>query len=281
MNKQEVVKLAKSFIETSADNYLKKEISIAEAVVGMKIFDDPIFAIGDAEDEYFVRLKNPVAIGSHFKLPKEWLPQGRTVMSFFLPYTEAVKRGNSQERTWPAPEWLHGRYEGQMLLNKLSRYLQAQLESAGYPSVALSLDKSFWVKTDVHQDISHDCDDSFLSFTSNWSERHVAFVCGLGTFGLSKGLITVMGMAGRFGSIVTELELAPDKREYVEYDEYCSMCGACSRQCPVNAISMENGKDHQKCSDFLTVVKAKYKPRYGCGKCQVAVPCASSIPSGQ
>lgn len=39
-------------------------------------------------------------------------------------------------------------------------------------------------------------------------------VCGLGIFGLSKGLITSKGIAGRFGSIVTELQIIPNEREY-------------------------------------------------------------------
>lgn len=34
----------------------------------MKIFDDPIFAFGDANDEYFKLLKEPNVIGDHFSL---------------------------------------------------------------------------------------------------------------------------------------------------------------------------------------------------------------------
>jgi epoxyqueuosine reductase QueG len=103
-------------------------------------------------------------------------------------------------------------------------------------------------------------------------------VCGLGTFGLSKGLITSKGIAGRFGSIITSLYLPPNKREYEEIYEYCSMCGACVKKCPVNAISIEKGKNHIICSKFLNQTVEKYKPRYGCGKCQVGVPCESMIP---
>ena len=134
-----------------------------------------------------------------------------------------------------------------------------------------SIDKSFWSKQKLD-------DENQLSFTSNWPERHVAFVCGLGTFGLSKGLITSKGMAGRFGSIVTELEIIPNKREYEGIYEYCTECGACIKKCPVNAITFENGKDHQICCEFVDLTKNKYKPRYGCGKCQVSVPCESRIP---
>ncbi|MBS4021521.1 MAG: 4Fe-4S binding protein [Dethiobacter sp.] len=276
MNKTELINSAVKFIEVSKSNYVTKEVAISDAVAGMKIYEDPVFAFGDAGDEYFTRLKDPVAIGSHFRLPKEWLPRAKTVISFFLPYTAAIKKDNSLEETWPSDGWLHGRYEGQMLLNKLSEYLQNELLNAGYLSIVPSLDKGFWSKGKPGKGLGK---EDQLSFTSNWSERHVAFVCGLGSFGLSKGLITSKGIAGRFGSIVTELEISPSGRDYTEIDEYCSMCGDCVKQCPVNAISLENGKDHLICCEFLDITKKKYKPRYGCGKCQVSVSCESCIPA--
>ena len=110
-----------------------------------------------------------------------------------------------------------------------------------------------------------------------WSERHVAYLCGLGTFGLSKGIITRKGMAGRFASLVTALELPADERPYKGLYDYCIRCGECIRRCPVRAIS-EEGKEHKPCHDWLLHVKKEYAPRLGCGKCQTAVPCESGIP---
>lgn len=280
MNKQDLIKMASCFIENSEDNFIKKEIAISDAVVGMKVFDEPIFAFGDADDKHFLLLKDSSAIGNHFRLPKEWLPQSKTVISFFLPFTESVKNSNSKNKIWPSEGWLHGRIEGQILLNKLCLYLNAELINSGYMSIIPCLDERFWSKSGNKANCSKidNHEKNLPSFTSNWSERHVAFVCGLGTFGLSKGLITKKGIAGRFGSIVTELYVKPDNREYENIYEYCSMCGACVKQCPVNAISIENGKNHIICSEFLNKIKEKYKPRYGCGKCQINVPCESFVP---
>jgi epoxyqueuosine reductase len=274
VNKQDLIKIAANFVESSQDNYISKQIALSENVVGMKIFEAPIFAFGCAQDEYFKLLKNPLAIGDHFLLPEQWLPKSKTVISFFLPFTTVVKNANSVNMSWPAKEWLHGRIEGQAFLNKLCQHLKAELINAGYDSLVPSLDERFWAKTSANSETQH----SKVSFTSNWSERHVAFVCGLGTFGLSKGLITSKGVAGRFGSVITELNLPADKREYENIYEYCSMCGACVKNCPVNAISLENGKNHRICSDFLDRTAKKYKPRYGCGKCQIHVPCENNIP---
>lgn len=280
MKKPDLIKIASHFIENSEDNYIKKKIAISDAVVGMKIWDDPIFAFGDADDEHFLLLKKPSAIGNHFKLPKEWLPQAKTVISFFLPYTESVKNSNCKNRKWPSEGWLHGRFEGQKLLEKLCLYLNAELINSGYMSVVPGLDERFVINLGYEIDDLKNVNQgkNLPLFSSNWSERHVAFTCGLGSFGLSKGLITEKGIAGRFGSIVTDLYLKPDSREYENIYEYCSMCGACAKQCPVNAISIENGKNHKICSEFLSETAEKYKPRYGCGKCQVNVPCESFIP---
>jgi len=267
MDKQSIIKMASNFIERSEYNTVSKEAAISDKVVGMKIFDEPIFAFASSGDEYFKLFKDPFIIGEHFILPKEWLAESKTVISFFLPFTEEVKRSNSRDMNWPSEEWLHGRIEGQAFLNKLCKYLEEELKNAGYNSLVPSLDNRFWSKTGTDN-----------QFTSNWSERHAAFVCGLGTFSLSKGLITKKGVAGRFGSIITELELIPDKREYEKIYEYCSMCGACAKNCPAGAISLDKGKNHKICSDFLNITSEKYKPRHGCGKWQVRVPCESCIP---
>jgi epoxyqueuosine reductase len=269
MNKERLIKAAEQFVEQSKDNYITKEIAISDKVIGMKIFDAPIFAFGSAEDEYFTLLKQSSVIGEHFLPPKEWLPQARTVISFFMPFSEDVKKGNRRDMSWPSEEWLHGRIEGQVFLNSLCTYLKNELVNAGYNSIVPALDERF---------LSSSSPGYEGTFTSNWSERHVAFICGLGTFGLSKGLITQKGTAGRFGSIITELYLSPDNREYEDIYEYCSMCGKCTKNCPVNAISIENGKNHAICSEFLDKTKEQYKPRYGCGKCQIDVPCESRIP---
>ena len=44
MDKQTIVKIAGDFVENAKDNYITKEIAISDNVVGMKIFEAPIFA---------------------------------------------------------------------------------------------------------------------------------------------------------------------------------------------------------------------------------------------
>ena len=113
---------------------------------------------------------------------------------------------------------------------------------------------------------------------SRWSERHAAYACGLGTFGLSRGLITEKGVAGRFASVIVSEKWQADRRGYTGIDDYCIKCGVCVRNCPAKAISPEYGKNNVLCKAYLDRMKEKYDPRYGCGKCQVGVPCESGAP---
>ena len=116
------------------------------------------------------------------------------------------------------------------------------------------------------------------TFSSRWSERHAAFVCGLGTFGLSKGVITRKGTAGRFTSIIIPDRIEPDTRAYTGIYEWCVRCGACARRCPAEAITLEEGKDHNKCYAFQLKTGKLFYPRYGCGLCQTKVPCEARAP---
>ena len=103
---------------------------------------------------------------------------------------------------------------------------------------------------------------------------------GLGTFGLSTHLITRVGKAGRFGSIITTAEFEPTPRPYGEDPfAYCTRCGACTKRCPVDALTLEGGKDYQTCWVYMEETKIRFKPRYGCGKCQLLVPCETGIPN--
>lgn len=261
------------FVLRSPGNYVSKEDAMTPDVEGMQLFDPPIFAVGDPDDPLFEELRKPNVVGPHTLLPRDWLPEANSVISFFLPFSNEVKRDNSADpQGWPSPGWLHGRIEGQAFLLDFCRELVSQLSQEGEQSVVPALDSRFW-------SVSPPEPGSELAYTSCWSERHAAFVCGLGTFSLSKGLITEKGLCGRFGSIITTARLPRTSRPYHEVEEYCTHCGACARNCPAGAISLEHGKQHKPCYDFQAKVLERWGPRFGCGKCQVAVPCMSGIPN--
>lgn len=265
MNREDIVESAIRFTQESPLNYIRREDALSPGCSGMRLFDPPIFAFGPANDDLYTEFLSPGIIGGHFLPPAKWLPGARTVISFFLPYTERIRLANAENYQWPAVEWLHGRYEGQVFVAELSEHINRILADSNHASVAPSLDPGFMMGNESGRN------------TSNWSERHIAYACGLGTFSLSKGLITDKGTCGRFGSVVTDLCLPTDQRLYSEAEEYCTKCGVCAANCPSNAIS-EEGKNDALCAEFLKKTIEKHTPRYGCGKCQVGVPCESGRP---
>lgn len=134
-----------------------------------------------------------------------------------------------------------------------------------------------------------------IGLSCNWSERHAAFVAGLGTFGLSGGLITHRGIAHRLGSMVTDSELPVTPRQYGDDPfAWClkfarGTCGACVRRCPAGSIGQtmdERIKDN--CRKWSSeVISPEGRQRYqmervaGCGLCQTAVPCERRNPTEQ
>lgn len=235
------------------------------------LFDMPLIGFASADDPLFEKYKENEIIGSVFLSPEEWIPGARTVAAFFFPFSTAVRDSNRKLPAQPSVPWLYGRIEGQQFLNAFMGRLKCQLENAGIMACVPSQDGRFKVQMESVGDDFH--------ADSSWSERHAAYACGLGTFGLSRGLITEKGMAGRIASIIMDAELEPDRRRYTGIYDYCIRCGVCAANCPAGAISLEHGKNNAKCNNFLNKMREQYAPRYGCGKCQVRVPCECRIPA--
>jgi epoxyqueuosine reductase QueG len=279
MDKKMFTLLIEDFLRNSGLNVISADQALCRGMAGLEIFGDPLLGVAAAEDPAFRDLQEEGVVGPHFMLPDEWLSGAKSVISFFLPFTERVRMSNRAERDEPSPEWLHARIEGQACIDRLSHFLVEELRQAGHRAVAPSVDSRFRSCTAVNT-VFLDGNETPLpvSFTSNWSERHAAYVCGLGSFGLSKGLITSKGIAGRFDSIITTLALPSDNVIPSSPYENCTLCGECAQNCPADAISISEGKDHVRCSEYLDMIRKKHQPRYGCGKCQTGVPCESEIP---
>jgi epoxyqueuosine reductase QueG len=254
-------------------NSVAPELALRPDIAGMSFFDAPLTGFAAADDPYFEELKKPGVIGEHVLLPRDWLENAQTVVSVFFPHTERVKTANRRDREWPADEWLHARIEGQAFIDDCCRRVAVLLEDQGFTVVFPGLEGRFRVGSPFVTDKAQQ-----RYYTSNWSERHAAHICGLGTFGLSRGLITPKGISGRFASFITTAWFERTPRSYSGTDDYCVLCGACARKCPAGAITLEAGKQHSPCSAWLDITRVKYGPRYGCGKCQSGVPCENGVP---
>ena len=277
VEKYGILALAEKLYASVPGNIITPENAMAPELIGLRIFDAPSVAFGSADDPLFEAFKDPEAVGPWHMSPKEWLPQARTVVSLFFPFSEEVRTANKKQTGWPSPQWLHGRIEGQAWLTLFMKTFRERLEELGLAAVVPQQDPRWGqIRRGKGLDEYPGLDESV--FGSRWSERHAAYVCGLGTFGLSRGLITKRGIAGRFGSLVTDLDVPPTPREYSGLYDWCTRCGACIKRCPARAISFEKGKEHSPCLTFLNETGKRFAPRYGCGLCQTAVPCETSAP---
>ena len=274
MTLQDMTDRLAQFVAEHPHNAIQSSYALDQNLVGMPFFEAPLLGCASTEDPIFLQFHNdPVIIGPMFRLPEQWLPGAKSVISFFLPFTKEIRDSNVDNLEAPSSAWLHGRVEGQDFLMEVCDQIVQWLQEEGYACVVPA----------GHPDFCTNRDPNRIAlgqpmFTSTWSERHVAFAAGLGTFSLTKHLITEKGVCGRFGSVITTAPLTPSPRPYTDPYEYCTFCGSCTRRCPVDALHVDTGKDMIACTALAEQHRATFFPRHGCGKCQLNLPCTTRIP---
>lgn len=250
---------------------------------GKPFFEDPLVGFADAQDPLFETYKD--IIGDFHLTPLEVLDRsypehkgswdGASIISWILPIAGSVRESNRRETSCSSEAWLITKTFGEEFNIKLAEHTVSFLTEQGFYALVPTLSPFFEI-----------VQTEGAGFAANWSERHVAYVAGLGTFGLSGALITERGAAMRCGSLVTSLKLRPTKRPYSKYSEYClfynsDSCGKCISRCPGGAISEEG---HNKelcmihCASVVQEIEGKTGGMPGCGLCQTAVPCEAGKP---
>lgn len=245
----------------------------AEPLVGFSSGADPLYMFYKKDIGEFYIL--PQGFMKH-KYRREYDPAKLTVVSWILPQTDATKRDHRKETHFPSERWARSRIYGENVNVKLRKHMETILEENGYDAVA-PMNSPIW-KGAISEK---------YGFASTWSERHAAYAAGLGTFGLSDGLITPKGKAMRTGSVIVDALIPPSSRPYENHNDYClflteGTCGECMERCPIGAIT-EKGHNKIVCQKYVNMTR-QYVPRhygfdgYGCGFCQTGVPCESMIP---
>ncbi len=233
----------------------------------------PLVGFADANHPYIRNL--PDLISPTHVLPQNILEDARIIIAYFVPFTKDIAKTNI-EGIQASPEWARAYEETNALFSELNSALidliHAKAMDAGVTPRAVTFDQK--------------------TLLSDWSQRHIAYAAGLGTFGMNNMLLTKEGCCGRFSTVVTNLELEPDepvKEEYCLYKKK-GTCGVCIKNCPAGALTSE-GYDRFKCYE-LCKENAKIYTEFGssytredgtgtnsvgsevCGKCITASPCA-------
>ena len=275
----EIINETKKFVREDPANRLDLD--------GLPIYDEPLVGFVAGNDSLFKELK--AVIGDFHLTPFEAMQHAASlrgvetppeesigVIAFVLPMYKETVKDNASMSDRPSRRWVHGKYYGEKFRNKLISHIISFLNHKGW----------FAISPENEADFYKVMFDPRVGYTSNWSQRHVAYAAGLGTFGLSDGLITQAGVAEAVGSVVVNIPFSSPKRPddihaaCLHYQK--GACKACVKRCPAGAIS-DKGHDKNKCAKFAFSQTPLNKERYGievysCGLCLTGVPCAGKGP---
>jgi epoxyqueuosine reductase QueG len=267
---------------------------------GQPIFETPLVGVADGDDPLIKEF--PKVVSPRHLQPREFLqrisPRNAdlthvSIIVWILPFATEVRHSN-RVQNMPSKLYSLARNNGGTLIYNMSLRLSEKMHERGIAAASPILTTEY---------------DTFrmpeYTFSSTWSERHVAFAAGLGYFGLNEALITPLGINVRIGSIITNIALESLSKSREDYRAFClqdggESCGLCLERCPVGAIS-HSGLDKSKCYSHRKAIRNAYLERYqqelqmlpspvpisgyrrsryslGCALCQCGVPCESVDP---
>jgi epoxyqueuosine reductase QueG len=282
----------------------KNELNrLPERYGGGRIFDTPLIGVSAGDDPIFERYKEVVAL-EHLTPVEMWVASGLPherdlaarlrILSIVFPYVSRIREESANATVMPAESYCVGRNYANEFMNDVLKQTVKFFENQGCRAVAGMLSPAFRLIT--KQDP--------VRIYSVWSERHMAFAAGLGTFSLHEGLITDAGCNIRVTSVITDAPLEVTPRMSDEPYANClyyakGACRECEERCPADGVIGDEGHDKIKCYMYGRVVEKEMVGRLssilkphrrnvnnevivsypvGCAFCQFGVPCTDTNP---
>lgn len=229
-------------------------------------YRSPIIGFCSADHEKFTRLQENVP--EHLT-PWELLPGARGLVSYFLPFSEDIVGANARS-SLVAREWAVAYVETNRVLSEIGKSLIKVLAEQGIRAVS--------------EAPTYEFDKAQLK--ARWSHKSIACMTGTGSFGLNSLVITDAGCAGRFGSLIIDVDpgvaASPDSERCLYHHN--GTCGLCVQRCPVGALKMDGPFDRKLCYEHLVQADAYFADlplTDVCGKCAVGLPCSLTNPVGR
>ena len=291
----------KEFLKGEFD---KSELNrLPERFGGGNIFSHPLIGVAKGNDPIFFKYKE--IVGSEHYTPLEmWLINGQkqlpasslNIVSIVYPFTAEIRNQSISplvldKIVLPTEIYSVARNYAKDFRNYIMKQTIQFLQHEGYNAISGKLSEAYTLVTKKN-------------FYSTWSENHVAFAAGLGTFGLHEGLITDLGCNVRLASVITDAPLLVTPRKSDEPYANClyyakATCRECAKNCPAKAIT-EKGYNKTKCNKYRNKVAREMVPRIkpllkaydrrvnwkykaqnypvGCELCQFGVECMDKNP---
>ncbi len=230
-----------------------------ESFVRGEIWRKPIVGFCSAESTEIL----PKIVKNHFTA-EDILPHAKSVIVYFIPFTKRVVESNVEGEK-PSKLWAYAYIKTNDLIKSINNLLSKKLENVGFKCVTI--------------EPTHNFDERTLM--SRWSHKHLAYLAGIGTFGIHTMIITEKGCCGRLGSLITTAEFKwgePLKEELCLYKRGYS-CTSCVERCHSGALN-PNGLDRRRCYEVLLKNAELFDFGFAdvCGKCACGVPCSLRSP---
>lgn len=226
------------------------------------LYRKPLVAFSSAKDARYEDLKN--IIGAWHQTPTEILPDAKSVITYFIPFTEEVAMAPKKTK---APSSIWG--ESYQLINAhfrvINQAIADYLMEEGYSVEKIKMAQKYDKE----------------NFRTSWSHKSAAVIAGIGAFSVNQLVITEKGSGGRFSTLITSADLTNHQKPVENKCLYLKnkTCGLCLEICPPKALSAE-GFDKSLCDEELIKNGKMLQESFGldyasvCGKCISICPFA-------
>ena len=150
----------KDNLRKTAEDYIR---NYQESRTSKDLLRTPLLWFADADSKRFVEITK--IVDGHV-LPHNILQSAKTVISIFLPIS-ATAAADNEDGLLGSKEWLEAFDLLEPLNGQFAQFIASEIIATGYDAAVPSAELI----------------GNYLSGTAKWSQRHVAWAAGLGTFG--------------------------------------------------------------------------------------------------